>query len=273
MAYLKGGKHHEKSAALLAIVLGFAAQGTAACGKCEYKEKWTRVCLPKIGCSHEQLDPINPVEQAKKLITLATAVASGDMGQIKASLGNVLMNSSNCLTCPMIAHTVLPNLTDEQINSIVGEGALVFAATQDPVLVTLDVANNVAREQKIAKARSTPPIPVNEPKSRQAQEYFAQAKCLIFHDSDEMAYAAWTAPAIFRDNNNGEYQFPNVDLLPGDTINITAPLCPAWDNPNAGTYAITSVSLTFEAVSSLTGDEKTLKWIVAGKTTKTKTKR
>jgi hypothetical protein len=253
------------SKALVAFTLSFSfpVASSAGCGPCEYRDGLTGQCLPKGGCIVEQL---NPVTQVQKVITLATAVASGDTAAIKQSLGNVLITSPNCLGCQSVVHNVLPNLSDVQINAAVGEGFLVYLATGDPVLVTIDAATNIASQQNVRNQQPQLPDPSRSSATKRAtRSYSATATCLVKKKGDSYVYAAWKAPAIFTGAGGTKFQYPDIDLLAGDILTITAPICPSWNDSKQGQESITSAKFKFEAVSSLTGKPEAIKWFAYGR--------
>jgi hypothetical protein len=232
-----------------------------ACGECEYSDN-LGICWPYDKCVVKQL---NPVEQGKKIVKLAVAIGSGDSNKIKESLGDVLVNSPTCLACRSAAHTVLPNLTDAQINTVVGEGFLVFVGTGDPYLVTIDVAQNIATQQKIERSADPTPAPIAPPpKSRKPKTYKVAAECLLRYSGNKKVYAAWRSPSVFTGEDAKAHQFPDIDLIAGDTIVATSPVCPTWHNPAQGQESLTSAKFKFEDVSSKAGAPEVKKWFVYG---------
>lgn len=247
----------------------FATNSAFACGPCEYSDS-LGICWPYDKCVIPKVaNQLNPITSVKNAISVAVAVASGDPKQITQAVGNSLIQSPACLGCASVAHTLLPNLSDAQINEAVGTGFLTFIGTGDPVLVTLSVATNIATQQPVkqpATAQTPGPSGRNPAihASRTTQTYVAKAECLVTY-KDGTAYAVWRDPATFTDTKGESHLYPTVDLVKNDIVTLTAPICPAWNNPTTGQLSVTSVSLKFEAVNSLTGDAKTLKWFVYGK--------
>lgn len=235
-----------------------------ACGPCEYEDGLTHVCLPKAGCIIEQF---NPITQAQKVLTLAQAIATDNTEAVKIGIGDLLINSPSCLTCASIAHNVLPNLSDQQIYSMVGEGFLVYLATGDPALVLIDVAANLATRQNVRAPQPTLPVPVDskpKPNKRKAKSYETEAECLIQKKGDPNIYAAWKAPATFAAADGSKHLFPEVDLKPGDTLSVKAPLCPTWVDPSNGQESLTAARFRFDGINHLTGGSDAIKWFVFG---------
>lgn len=246
----------------VAMVIAYSLTPLAqACGPCEYSDS-LGICWPYDKCV---IDQVNPVTQAKKVVKLAQAIASGSSSDITQSLGDVLISSPNCLGCRSVAHTVLPAMTDAQINEAIGRGFLVYVGTGDPVLVAIDVASNLATEQKVKKKPAALPAPAADaPKERKPKTYSAKAECLIQYKDQPTIYAAWKEPASFTGEDGKDYTYPNIDLLEGDTLKISAPVCPTWHRPSLGQESITSAKFKFEAVSPLAGKPETIKWFVYG---------
>jgi hypothetical protein len=126
-------------------------EARSQCGECEYRQDlpfngWT--CLPKGGCIIPTPPSLNPIP---KILRIVDAISSGDPNRISEFVGNVLINSPNCLGCNYLATVALPGLSPAQLNQIVGEGFLVFATTGDVYLVAIDVATNSARQYKIGR--------------------------------------------------------------------------------------------------------------------------
>lgn len=246
---------------VISSIFCLTIQTAYACGPCEYQDD-IGICWPYDKCVSDQ---VNPVEQGKKILTLGQAIASGKGPEIRKSLGNVLISSPNCLGCRSLAHTALPDMTDEQVNEVIGRGFLVYVGTGDPVLVAIDALTNLATEQKVKKKPATLPSPVADtPKKRKPKTYSANAECLIQYKDQPTIYAAWKEPATFMDEDGKTYTYPNIDLLEGDTLKISAPVCPTWHRPSSGQESITASTFKFEAVSPLTGKPETIKWFVYG---------
>lgn len=246
---------------LAAILLSSTASLAWSCGECEYEDD-LGICWTKGGCIIKQL---NPIPQIGKAVTLAVAIVQGDGDKIKATLGDVLINSPGCIGCLALAHNVLPNLTDDQIKSVVGQGFLTFMVTGDPILVTIDVATNIATQQGIKPKKPELPLatqPIATP--RNPKVYTLLGICMIQKAGDPNIYAAWRGPAAFIDPAGVSHIHPDVDLATGDTLIITAPPCPQMDDGNHGQKSIESATLTFDSVSSLAGTPETLKWWVYG---------
>lgn len=236
-----------------------------ACPDCYYKDNFG-ICWPYDKCVVPVIIDTS-TEAPKKAINLAVALSQGDPKIINQATGDLLLSSTSCIGCRSLAEKILPELTDEQINGIVGRGFFIFVATNDPVLVTLDAANNIAKEQKIRRNKPPASIPKSPTKStniREPKTFTAIAECIMKDSSSGDIYAAWKDPAIIYGTGGSKFKYPAVDLFAGDTVIVTAPKCADWDKPNQGQVGLTSAKFKFEAVSSLAGENEVLKWFMYG---------
>lgn len=250
---------------IIVICATLASFSAFACGDCYYRDD-LGFCQPYDKC-------IVPVvidtakEQTQKVINLAEALSKGDTKLINQATGDLLLSSTGCLGCKQVAEKILPELTPEQINGIVGRGFFVFVATDDPVLVTLDTINNIAHEQRI-RTKIPPETIISSrtsvPKIRKPKSFTAIAECIMKDSASGNIYAAWKEPATIYGTGGVKFKYPALDLLSGDSINVTAPKCADWDKPKQGQISLTSARFKFEAVSSLTGEPEVIKWFMYG---------
>jgi hypothetical protein len=250
---------------LVCIGFTFNTNIAYACGQCGYSDS-LGICWPYDKCVIPKvLNQLNPVTQAQAVLGIGAAVVTGDPKKVTQAVGNALVQSPNFLGCMSVAHAILPNLTDAQINQAIGDGFLTFVATGDPVLVTVDVATNIASQQPVkADDTPTPPAaPSAPPAHRKQKTYTATAQCLIEY-KDGTVYGAWRDPATFTDTSGHPHVFPAVDLLKDDIVTLTAPICASWSSPSTGQVSVTSATLKFVRVNPLTGDAKTIKWFIYG---------
>lgn len=244
--------------AALFLVLSHEHAASKKCGPCEYKDSFG-LCLPKGGCVIQQL---NPVEQTKRAVKVIDAISRGNPKEVASALGAALIDSPGCLACRSVAHNILPNLTDEQINGVAGRGFLTYLATGDPVLVVIDVAANIARQSSI-KPTSPPPNLTARPQNRQQKNYAAHADCMSVMP-DGKVYAGWKESPSLTAEDKKPFRYPEVDLFPGDIIEITAPLCASWDDKTTNVRALRSARLRYEGPSTVPGSKDAIKWFLIG---------
>ncbi|MBX4952108.1 MULTISPECIES: hypothetical protein [Rhizobium] len=224
-----------------------------ACGRCEYKDSFG-ICMPYDKCVIPQIIQSTPVVVG---IKVAQALATGDEKKIRESIGSAVINSG-CPLCISVAHTVLPNLSDQQINSIAGEGVLVWMATGDPVVVAIDVGTNIANAQTVKGPEQDPGAAQAQPvPGRHPPTYTATAECLSRNDLARYV-AGWKGPPEFIDEAGNKSTFPNVDLRPGDTVVVTAPPCQKWEG------SIAKAAINFETTTYIAGKPEQIKFFIYG---------
>lgn len=225
-----------------------------ACGRCEYRDS-LGLCLPYDRCVIPQVIQSIPTVQALKVVD---AIITGDERKIRESIGSAVINSG-CPLCTSVAHTILPNLSDQQINSIAGDGVLVWLATGDPVIVAIDLGTNIANAQSVRGPEEGPgattqaqPVPGRHPPT-----YTATAECLSRNDLAKYV-AGWKSPPEFTDEAGNKGTFPDVDLRPGDTVVVTAPPCQKWEG------SIATAAINFEATTYIAGKPEQIKFFIYG---------
>ncbi len=229
------------------------------CGPCYYKDAFGK-CLKKGGCIVKNL---NPVEQGKRILSVAKAIKTGDAAAIRESLGDLLINSPNCSTCSTIARNIAPKLSEQQIKQAVGEGFLVFLATGDPVLVVVDVANNVVSQQSIKNSDTAPAPPQQPGTNREAKIYSGVAECIVEYKNGYM-YAGWKNPPQLIGSDGKRFTVPEIDLRDGDVINLTARSCDGMNNEATGQKSIPTASIKYVDQKTLNGDSNVIKWWLHG---------
>lgn len=229
---------------------------------CTYKDDFG-ITETKSGCiGNTIVQQLNPVNQVPAILGIVAAVGTGDVSKIKASVGNALITSPMCLGCTVVANTIVPNMSRSDLNLAIGTGFFVFLDIFGPTLVTVDQTTNTATQQTIVANNSLPQFPLQgEP--RKTNVLSARAECIVQY-GDGSIYAGWKNPAAFSDRT-GTKVFPNVSLVRGDIVSLTAPLCGQWNMPSKGQRSVTAATVVFDAVSSLSGDPSVVKWFIYGK--------
>lgn len=203
---------------------------------------------------------INPTTQISKMVALAQAITSGKGDDVKRALGDALINSSGCIACSGIAQTVLPTLSSEQVNKIVGQGFITFMMTGSPAIVTVDTVRQVLKETTLDPRENTPMNPVATPII--IKTYRTNADCIIKNKSSNAIIAGWKKPPILIDENGQSQVFPDTDINEKDTIKITAPLCPELNSKEQDSIANVSISYRFNNV--IPGKDGSFKYIFYG---------
>jgi hypothetical protein len=169
-------------------------------------------------------------QAGKTSARLFDAITHGDGQKVKEAIGDAFLTSPNCLGCKQFAQTVFPNLTPEQIDRIAGEGVLTFVGTQDPVLLVVDVANNIVRETSLKPGPQPPIPPAPTTTAPSPKVYTSGATCML--EKDRIVWVGWKDTPMVT-NSNGQ-SFPlfssGVSLQDGDIINVTSPSppCAGW---------------------------------------------
>ncbi|WP_412063943.1 hypothetical protein [Rhizobium sp. SYY.PMSO] len=189
-------------------------------------------------------------QYAQRFITLADALAKGNDKAIDQALGDVLVNSPGCLGCAGLAHEIAPGLTKEQINEIVGDGAITFYTTGDPVLVMVDVGQKLVTEKPIA---TMPIAPSQSPGPRPPVGYSVQANCIIGHQN--LIVATLPSNAVFK-SPQALSAFPWVDVRADDLIYLTARSdCPFILDRAAQTASYTAITVKLLNIKSASANE------------------
>ena len=189
-------------------------------------------------------------DYAQRFLNLTDALINGNDKAISQSLGDVLINSPGCLGCPGLAHEIAPGLSKAQINEIVGDGAITFYSTGDPVLVALDVGQKLVTEKPIA---NMPIAQSQSPGPRPAVTYSVQANCIVGHQ--KLIVATLPANAVFK-STEALTAFPWVDVRADDTIFLTARSdCPFISDQETRTFSYTGVSVKLLNIRSASANE------------------
>jgi hypothetical protein len=152
-----------------------------------------------------------------------------------------------------VANRIFPQLTEEQISLIAGEGIITLGATGDPVIVALDGAANVAREVSIAKNPQGEPA-VTPSGSGQYFDGDADYIVLDIRGGNNTIYAAWKdVPEFIEVGVSDEKKIP-FNLRKGDLIRLKAKRqCSEMTDGNAGLFWIDSIVMYYSGVKIVSG--------------------
>lgn len=225
------------------------------CGEGYYKDK-VLGCVPKGRTFVKELDPRT---QADRVKALGKAITSGNSQDVERALGGILTGGSFCGACKTYAANIFPDIPQENIDQIVGRGAMVWAATGYPEFIVIDIVKNTASAAPLAPEEDETLL---SPSKRAPKSFVATADCLGKTDKGEL-YAAWSSNPILKSGPTS-FTFPTVDLAVGDLIELTAPICPAFMDKSRG-RSIDTASMQFERSKAIPGSEKSLKWFLIGK--------
>lgn len=243
------------SSIVVAAIYTCIASAAISCPDGYYKEGFTGVCLPKGRTVEKEL---NPETHVKKVLTLAEAIATGNSDEQEKALGALLTSAPTCGGCMTYKANIAPDIPDAMFHQIVGRGAIVWAGTGSPELVVIDMISNLPKPTSLAPSdEDSQAIPVG----RVARVFSAKADCLGRSNDGEI-FAAWKdAPALV--SSEGSFVFPAVDLLPGDAINVTAPICETFIEKGKG-ESIASGTFIFQRSRTSAGAPEALKWFLIG---------
>ncbi|MDZ4020647.1 hypothetical protein PssiTeo3_40420 [Pseudomonas sichuanensis] len=168
------------------------------------------ICLPNSGTVIERT---NPVPDA---LNILGATVSGDVNALTQAIGGAVVKGS----CPACA-VLLEGKDKVFVEQVVGRGWLVFIATGDPALVVADAATNIAN--RILLGQEEPPVFSASPaKIREPIAYTtSEANCLVRHTATGKVTAGWADAPVLRADGL-EKVYPNVNMLPVDTVKITS---------------------------------------------------
>ncbi|MBB4391795.1 hypothetical protein [Bradyrhizobium sp. ERR14] len=241
------------NAAVWAIILtSFLTVSTSPASACVGLDCLKKAIIP---------EPPSADEARKTAMKLVDAAKTGDPQKIKLATGALLLtNNMACPTCSGLAREVLPGLTDDQIQRIVGSGWLVFASTGSPILVVVDVANNVASEYSLDQ--DSPPILATPESARRKPKVFrAEPQCLIVKSGS--VHAGWKSPPALIDQGGKRYQFPDVDLVPGDRIDAQATeLCTQWKSKDVA--VLKTATFRYQGNSTASTSSNVVKYFLRG---------
>jgi hypothetical protein len=214
----------------------------------------------------------DPRHGALNAINLVNALASGNSQQVQQVLGQTLLNSPGCLACTQIAKMVAPKLSNDQIDRIAGEGILTYLTDGGAVLDMLDPSPGAGDvvEQRLATPQDAPPPLPPGPHVRQAQTYSGQPECILEHNGT--VWAGWKAPAVLSNGMGQPFTFPKIDLVSGDTIELTSRGCTEWNNSGTGAEALAAAEIKFESQTSVATQAEGMIWFyLVGKIAETHT--
>ncbi|MGO7308734.1 hypothetical protein ACCS91_33305 [Rhizobium ruizarguesonis] len=244
---------------LALMVISFAGQAMA-CPDGYYKDGMFGACLPT---GKKVVHALNPAQVITNSTLIVQGLAEGNGDKLKQGIGGMILHSQCAISCEAIAANVLPKLSPEQLKRVVGEGFIVFATTGDPYLTVIDTGANVARQLEINGKTEAPPISAPPPAPRPQMEYTAVAVCIVQHIATLKVVAGWIDPPQLAAGGS-TYTFPAIDLRQGDLIKITAPDCPAGNNPGVGQQMLTSATISYLRGDVMPGPAGQMKFFITG---------
>jgi hypothetical protein len=98
------------------------------------------------------------------------------------------------------------------------------------------------------------PIPPVSPGGRSSQIYFGQPACIL--KVKGIVWTGWKENAVLHNTTGQPFTFPDIDLVSGDTLKLTARECTEWNNQATGSKAVASANVIFDNQTSVahTGD-------------------
>lgn len=240
-----------------AFVIGIAIPSSVfACSDGYYSDDFG-ICWPYDKTVVQQLDPRT---QIGKMAVLSKAILSGNGDAIKKSLGDALINSPGCLACAGIVQTVLPHLSSDQINKIVGEGFFTFLGTGSPTIVAIDTLRQIITETRMDPRENTVLNPAETPVL--IKNFSSTADCITKDKKSNAILAGWKQPPVLVDGSGQSQIFPDVDLKEKDSIDLIAPLCPQLNNNEQ--ESIEKVTINFRFSNVVPGKNSNFKYIFYG---------
>ncbi|MBL8575625.1 MAG: hypothetical protein JNK47_00240 [Mesorhizobium sp.] len=114
------------------------------------------------------------------------------------------------------------------------------------MLIVGDAATSTIQKY-ILKTKENPiarPLPA--PVGRTTKEYGVTGAVCIVVGGEGRVVAGWSdVPEFILTGTSETFRHPNIDLLPGDFINITGELCPVQNQPEVGMTSVASVRIKF----------------------------
>lgn len=214
--------------------------------------------FPKVGLP-------DPRKELDNTINLIDAIASGNRDNLETAVGKSIVEGVHCIGCREAIKKALPDLTNEQVNSIVGQGYLLYLSTENVILVTAITARNITEARRLNsqdpdQTRSASPIATEG----QPEQYSVKAKCIVTKKGETVAYAGWQNAPIFKDKDGKQYTYPDAPIVEGDIISISAPICKSMTNKSTGQKSVKSAKIIYEGATIFAGQKDVLKWWIRG---------
>jgi hypothetical protein len=194
---------------LVLCCFAFICNSTFACQRGYYSDD-LGICWPGGSTVVEAVNPLPDI-----LIVLGSAV-KGDVNGLTRAIGGLVIKSS-CPGCEVL----LSGNDKALVETIVGRGWLIFLETGNPYLVIVDAANTAANgvdlgEEEIPQTFSAPPTQVRQPVSYEVDG----ANCMVENIADEKVVVGFVDAPTFKSAGNENKVFPNVTVLPVDTVKV-----------------------------------------------------
>lgn len=209
-------------------------------------------CLPGGSTIVHTLDP------TPDLLRIGDALVKGNVQALTDAIGSAVVKGS----CPACA-VMLSGKDKAFVERVVGRGWLIYMTTGDPVLVLADAATSIAKGIELGKEEpevfSAPPTKIRDPIAYSSSE----ATCIVRHIETGKITVGWVDAPVLRAANGIEKVYPNVGILPVDTLKVTSNNdCP---NVPEGQEKLTEIVITMNRTQAVPGEGGVMKYFFMGK--------
>jgi hypothetical protein len=191
------------------------------------------------------------------------ALKHGDINTFAKGIGDIAL-TFGCPPCAIVGQVALSKQDRALISTVAGRGLILYSVGVPPVFIVADAANTVS-----AARLAPPPQPVIAPQSPAPQrghktyKVITQAACLVAGDDGRISAGWVSAPTLVDVSNGIPSTFPDVDLVEGDIISVTAEPCTESDVK--GNAAATSGTFTYSYANTIPGPATRMKFFLSGK--------
>ncbi|HEX8590697.1 hypothetical protein [Pseudomonas sp.] len=240
-----------KIRSLCAISVALVSIDVFACQPHYYKDD-VGICWPDGGYVVEAVNPV------PDLLNIGGAIVKGDVNALTQAIGGAIVKT----TCPACAIMLTGN-DKVFVEKVVGRGWLVYMTTGSPMIVLADATSNIAKGIDLGTPEpavfSAPPSQVRAGIAYSASE----ATCMVRNIANGSITAGWVDPPVLRAANGVEKVYPNVSVLPVDTLKITSKNDCA-DVPE-GQEKLTEIVIKIGDSRSIPVEEPVMKYFFTGK--------
>ena len=218
----------------------------------------TCVCVPNSGqVVNGVTAAVNPLPDT---LNLFGAIVHGNINQAYTALGG-LVTQAACLPCSAGLQIYASQGDRQAIEQLVGRGWLTYVTGQ-PELFFVDAGGTQSQQMSLAPPPAAPIAPAAAPRGKK-QYITTGASCIVENGKTKQISAGWVDPPSLVDPaTNGTGRFPNVDLQPGDTIQIGSNNeCKVASTDD---QIVTSAKLVFKYPTVVTGTSTQMKYFLTG---------
>jgi hypothetical protein len=183
-------------------------------------------------------------------LAIAKSMSKGDVQGAFSHVGKLVVEGE-CLGCKQAVTAVGGDASVDSVEQMVSTGFIILVENKSPLFATYDA---VAKKAFVAKA--VPPKPPIGPGGStakhepQAYEAMSNAICIVASTKGKMVVAGFDdLPTLRNVKTNASTKYVDSLLGPGDTLSVSAPLCPGMNSAKNHQKSLEKINLVYRAES------------------------